>query len=201
MKRSLFFVGMGAMALATPLFLSSCSSSDDAASETPTPYTGEAVKTSFTLSVGLPKGNGSNGAKAFTGTRMTDAVAQAQSTPVFRGMDNMTLIPFVVSSENKVASGAARLGTSNVNLPNAVQNSLTNDQLTTTGNAKVYTDVTIPLTTNAFLFYGKAIDKSAGQPISDVSDKFTYGQLTADGLTVGAPDGIHSLRQQSLLLQ
>lgn len=51
MKKNFLFLGMGAMALATPLFLSSCSSSDDAASETPTPYTGEAVKTSFTLSV------------------------------------------------------------------------------------------------------------------------------------------------------
>ena len=157
MKRSLFFVGMGAMALATPLFLSSCSSSDDAASETPTSYTGEAVKTSFTLSVGLPKGNGSNGAKAFLGTRMTDDITQAQSTPVFRGMDNMTLIPFAGVSTS-VASDATRLGDSNISLPNAVANSLTSSQLTKTGNAHVYSDVSVPLTTNAFLFYAKAID-------------------------------------------
>ena len=59
MKRNLFFIGMGAMALATPLFLSSCSSSDDIA-DNPGNTTGEAVKTSFTLSVGMPGGNSSS---------------------------------------------------------------------------------------------------------------------------------------------
>lgn len=186
MKRSLFFVGMGAIALATPLFLSSCSSSDDAASETPTPYTGEAVKTSFTLSVGLPKGNGSNGAKAFTGTRMTEDIAQAQGTPVFRGMDNMTLIPFAGVSD-AVASNATPIG-SNISLPNAVANSLTKDQLTTTGNAHVYSDVSVPLTTNAFLFYAKAIDgTTAGDTISSDEDKANYGTLKETGLSAGKP--------------
>ena len=187
MKRSLFFVGMGAIALATPLFLSSCSSSDDAASETPTPYTGEAVKTSFTLSVGLPKGNGSNGAKAFTGTRMTDAVAQAQTTPEFRGMDNMTLIPFAGVSTS-VASDATRLG-NNISLPNAVANSLTSSQITKTGNAHVYSDVSVPLTTNAFLFYAKAIDgETAGATISSDADKAKYGTLTASDLKESKPE-------------
>lgn len=190
MKRSLFFVGMGAIALATPLFLSSCSSSDDAASETPTPYTGEAVKTSFTLSVGLPKGNGSNGAKAFLGTRMTDDITQAQTTPKFRGMDNMTLIPFHLGTAGNTLTGTeARLGNSNVKLPNTVANSVT--KLTTTGNAKVYTDVSVPTTTNAFLFYGKAIDKEAGQPINDSGDMFKYGTLTPAGLDAGNPTGIN----------
>jgi hypothetical protein len=192
MKRSLFFVGMGAMALATPLFLSSCSSSDDAASETPTPYTGEAVKTSFTLSVGLPKGNGSNGAKAFTGTRMTDDITQAQSTLVFRGMDNMTLIPFHLGTAGNTLTGTeTRLGDSNIKLPNTVANSVAKDQLTTKGNAKVYTDVSVPTTTNAFLFYGKAIDNEAGQPISSADDKFKFGTLTAVGLDAGNPTGIN----------
>lgn len=50
MKKNLFIIGMGAMALATPLFLSSCSSSDDIA-DTPATNNNEAVKTSFTLSV------------------------------------------------------------------------------------------------------------------------------------------------------
>jgi len=175
------------MVLATPLFLSSCSSSDDAASETPTPYTGEAVKTSFTLSVGLPKGNGSNGAKAFTGTRMAEDVTQAQETPGFRGMDNMTLIPFAGVTD-AVANTATRIGSSNINLPNAVANSLTSTQLTKTGNAHVYSDVSVPLTTNAFLFYAKAIDgTTAGAIISSDVDKAKYGTLTAAKLGDGAP--------------
>lgn len=185
MKRSLFFVGMGAIALATPLFLSSCSSSDDAASETPTPYTGEAVKTSFTLSVGLPKGNGSNGAKAFTGTRMSDR--EVQSAGNFRGMDNMTLIPFTTGAAVTTSDNPAG---SNINLPNATANTLTQDQLTQTGNAHVYTDVSVPVGVASFLFYGKAVDATAGTDASTPADMFKYGSLTTAGLDAGAPAGI-----------
>ena len=186
MKRNLFFIGMGAMALATPLFLSSCSSSDEIA-DNPGNTTGEAVKTSFTLSVGMPGGNSSS-AKANPATRMGDEVTQAQTTPVFRGMDNMTLIPFAGVS-NAVASDASRLG-SNINLPNAVANSLTSSQITKTGNAHVYSDVSVPLTTNAFLFYAKAIDgETAGASISSDADKAKYGTLTATNLTGDKPDG------------
>lgn len=188
MKRNLFFIGMGAMALATPLFLSSCSSSDDIA-DNPGNTTGEAVKTSFTLSVGLPGGSSSN---AKPSTRMTDATAQAQETPVFRGMDKMTLIPFHLGTAGNTLTGSeTRLGNSNIKLPNTVANSVAKDQLTTKGNAKVYTDVSVPTTTNAFLFYGKAIDKEAGQPITDSEDKFKYGTLTAAGLDAGNPTGIN----------
>ncbi len=187
MKRNLFFIGMGAMALATPLFLSSCSSSDDIADNTGN-TTGEAVKTSFTLSVGMPGGNNSS-AKANPATRMGEDITQAQTTPVFRGMDNMTLIPFAGVS-NAVASDASRLGNSNITLPNAVANSLTSSQITKTGNAHVYSDVSVPLTTNAFLFYAKAIDgTSAGTTISSDADKAKYGTLAASGLEGGKPDG------------
>ncbi len=189
MKKNLIYMGMGAMALVTPLLLSSCSSDDPSGQVAPTP-TGETVKTSFTLSVGLPKGNGSNGAKGNFGTRMTDAVAQAQGIPVFRGMDNMTLIPFTIVKD-AVTSDASRLGNSNIKLPNAVANSLTKDQLTTTGNAHVYSDVSVPLTTNAFLFYAKAIDgTTAGAAISSDADKAKYGTLKADKLEEGAPANI-----------
>ena len=182
MKKNLFIIGMGAMALATPLFLSSCSSSDDIA-DNPATNNNEAVKTSFTLSVGLPGGNNTSSAKP--ATRMAEDITQAQTTPVFRGMDNMTLIPFVVTGDNAVGANATRLGSSNVNLPNAVINSLTKDQLKTTGNAKVYTDVSVPLTTNAFLFYGKAIDDVAGTDASTVENMFKYGTLKKDGLDGG----------------
>ena len=174
------------MALATPLFLSSCSSSDDAASETPTPYTGEAVKTSFTLSVGLPKGNGSNGAKAFTGTRMSDK--EVQSTGNFRGMDNMTLIPFTTGAA--VTTSDTRAGSTNINLPNTTKNTLLSGQITTTGNAHVYTDVSVPVGVRSFLFYGKAVDATAGTDASTPADMFTYGSLTTAGLSDGTPSCI-----------
>ena len=179
---------MGAMALATPLFLSSCSSSDEIA-DNPGNTTGEAVKTSFTLSVGLPGGSSSN---AKPSTRMTDATAQAQTSPEFRGMDKMTLIPFHLGTAGNTLTGTeTRLGNSNIKLPNTVANSVAKDQLTTKGNAKVYTDVSVPTTTNAFLFYGKAIDKEAGQPITDPGDMFKYGTLSPAGLDAGNPTGIN----------
>ncbi len=118
---------------------------------------------------------------------MGEDVTQAQTSPVFRGMDNMTLIPFA-GIKDAVASTATRIGSNNIKLPNAVANSLTKDQLTTTGNAHVYSDVSVPLTTNAFLFYAKAIDgTTAGAAISSDADKAKYGTLTADKLDAGAP--------------
>lgn len=188
MKKNLFFLGMGAMALATPLFLSSCSSSDDAPNDTPVPYTGEAVKTSFTLSVGLPKGNSSNGAKGNFGTRMSETETQAQETPVFRGMDNMTLIPF--STTKAITSSDTRTGSTNINLPNTTANTLLAGQITKTGNAHVYTDVSVPVGVSSFLFYGKAIDATAGTDASEAADMFKYGSLTKAGLSDGTPSGI-----------
>lgn len=186
MKKNLIYMGMGAMALVTPLLLSSCSSDDPSGQVAPTP-TGEMVKTSFTLSVGLPKGNGSNGAKGNFGTRMSEDVTQAQQTPGFRGIDNINLIPFAVSG-TAVSSNDARAGEQNITLPNTTPNSLTN--LTSTGNAHVYNDVSVPVGTNAFLFYGKAVDATAGTDASEPADMFEYGSLKADGLKAGAPSGI-----------
>ena len=179
------FLGMGAMALATPLFLSSCSSSDDTPNDTPVPYTGETVKTSFTLSVGLPKGNSTNGAKGNFGTRMGEEVTQAQGTPVFRGMDNMTLIPFNTGAA--ITTSDSRAGDKNIDLPNTTTNTLLSSQITKTGNAHVYTDVSVPVGVKSFLFYGKAIDATAS---ANSTTEFTNGSLTADGLPAGAPSGI-----------
>lgn len=186
MKKNVL-LGLGAMTLCVPLFLSSCSSSDDATETPVNPNSTGSVKTDFTLSVGLPKTT-TSGAKS----RVSDATAQAQTTPVFRGMDNMTLIPFALKTAgNTVTSSDTRIGTANINLPNAVANSLTSSQITTTGNAKVYTDVSVPLTTNAFLFYAKAIDATAGTDASTADEKFKYGTLTRAGLSDGNPSSIN----------
>lgn len=184
MKKNLFIIGMGAMALATPLFLSSCSSSDDIA-DTPSTNNSEAVKTSFTLSVGIP-GGGSSNAKPMT--RMGEDITQAQETPAFRGMDNMTLIPFTTKAA--ITTSDNRAGNTNINLPNATVNTLLSTQITTTGNAHVYTDVSVPVGVASFLFYGKAVDDNAGTDASTPADMFKYGSLTTAGLSAGAPSGI-----------
>lgn len=190
MKKNFLFLGMGAMALATPLFLSSCSSSDDVPNDTPVPYTGETVKTSFTLSVGLPKGNSASGAKSNFGTRMSEEVTQAQGTPVFRGIDNISLIPFAKTSA--IASNDVRLG-SNITLPassaGGQNNVYESSAAKGTDHATVYANVNIPVGTATFLFYGKAIDNTAATAITSDQDKHKFGTLTADGLT-GEPADI-----------
>lgn len=183
MKKNLFIIGMGAMALATPLFLSSCSSSDDIA-DAPSTNNSEAVKTSFTLSVGIP-GGGSSNAKPMT--RMGEDITQAQETPTFRGMDNMTLIPFTTQAAITTSDTPAG---SNINLPNATANTLLSTQITKTGNAHVYTDVSVPVGVKSFLFYGKAVDATAGTDASTVAEMFKYGSLTTAGLSAGAPKDI-----------
>ena len=184
MKRNLFFIGMGAMVLATPLFLSSCSSSDDIADNTGN-TTGEAVKTSFTLSVGLPGGSSSN---AKPSTRMSDT--EVQSTGNFRGIDNINLIPFAKTSA--IASTDVRLG-SNITLPSSATNGQNNVYESSaakgTDHATVYANVSVPVGTASFLFYGKAIDNTAATAITSDADKHKFGTLTSEGLT-GEPAAI-----------
>ena len=120
---------------------------------------------------------------------MGEDVTQAQTSPVFRGIDNINLIPFAISGD-AVSNSDSRVGDQNITLPNTTANSLTTDQLTSTGNAHVYNDVSVPVTTNAFLFYGKAIDASAGTNASSVADMFKYGTLKADGLSEATLSGI-----------
>ena len=182
MKTHYYFLSV--LALGLPLALTSCSSADDA-EPTTVVKPGEAVKTSFTLSVGLP-GGGSNGAKPLT--RMGEDITQAQTTPGFRGMDNMTLIPF--STTKAITSSDTRTGTKNIDLPNATKNTLLTDQITSTGNAHVYTDVSVPVGVKSFLFYGKAVDATAGTDASKAADMFKYGSLIKAGLSDGAPSGI-----------
>lgn len=183
MKKNFLFLGKGAMALATPLFLSSCSSSDDAPNDTLVPYTGETVKTSFTLSVGLPKGNSTSGAKSNFGTRMSKDVTQAQGTPTFRGIDNICLIPFAKTS---AISGSDKRLSENITLPASTTDGKSNVYESSaakgTDHATVYANVNIPVGTATFLFYGKAIDNAAATAISSDADKHKFGTLTADGL-------------------
>ena len=185
MRKDFLFYGL--LALCAPIALTSCSSDDAENGGTPPNGASQAVKTSFTLSVGLP-GSGASNAKPFAGTRMTDAVAQAQTTPSFRGMDNMTLIPF--STTAAITSSDTRTGSTNINLPNTTANTLLSGQITSTGNAHVYTDVSVPVGVSSFLFYGKAVDATAGTDASVAADMFKYGSLTTAGLSDGAPSGI-----------
>lgn len=170
MRKFLQFAFVGAIAL-TGFGLASCSSDDDLDNPNGGGLSGEAVKTTFTIS--FPE----NVAK----TKQTDATVQsAETVAYFRGMDNIVLLPFVAQGDaaaDPVADNVLPLGSA-ISLTNmikpseqTVSNSIPAATLTKAkGNAVLYSDVDIPLGTGSFLFYGKAIDNG--------TEKFVNGALT-----------------------
>ena len=168
MRKFLKFAFVGAIAL-TGFGFTSCSSEEDF--DETTTLSGEAVKTTFTIS--FPE----NVAR----TKQTATTVQnAETVAAFRGMDNIVLIPFITQGDagaDPVASTTAPLGKAialtNIIKPSeqTVTNSIPAATLTTAkGNAVLYNDVDIPLGTGSFLFYGKAINQG--------TEKFVDGALT-----------------------
>ena len=174
MRKFLKYAFVGAIAL-TGFGLVSCSSDDDLDNST-TGLTGEAVKTAFTIS--FPE----NVVK----TKQTAAIVQESPTIAsFRGMENIVLIPFgeagdknytnddaPVKPTSKKIGGAITLN--NITLPTSAAtttagNTIPAGKLLENSNAVLFNDVTIPLGTSSFLFYGKAKDEGA--------DKFVTGAL------------------------
>lgn len=115
----------------------------------------EVVKTEF--SIELP-----NQVKAGP-NRMPSTTVQKDGRSQFQGMTSIFLVPFVKQSD--IVSGDNRLG-NNIHLGDIADASA----LGTVSNAKVYTNVSIPLTTASFLFYAKSA--AAGT-------KFEVGSLAA----------------------
>ena len=171
MRKFLKYAFVGAIAL-TGFGLASCSSDDDLDNPNGGGLSGEAVKTTFTIS--FPE----NVAK----TKQTATTVQnAETVASFRGMDNIVLLPFITQGDadaDPVASDVLPLGAqitlTNIIKPSeqTVSNSIPAATLTTAkGNAVLYNDVDIPLGTGSFLFYGKAINQG--------TEKFVDGAITA----------------------
>lgn len=183
MKKNYVYALMSAIALVGAVSLSACSSSDDVVDVNPT-FDGEAVKTQFTIS--FPQ----NVAK----TRQTaGTVQQTEDLAGFRGMDNIVLYPFAATAEAKpvpltdaytlpINSSSLKLGDritlSKLVKPTAadVDNTIpaytsAGTGLTQNNNSVLFNDVTIPIGTGSFLFYGKAIDNAT------YTDKFYNGSL------------------------
>ena len=117
-------------------------------------------------------------------TKQTTEVTQAQSTPYFRGMQDIVMIPFDISGI-EVTDGDSRLGDYNIVLPMAgsrppVSANNTINSLNTNSQSQVYQDVEITLGTNAFLCYGKATGE----------DNMANGSLVCTGLEAGTVSGI-----------
>jgi len=187
MKKYLNYAFAGAIALTGAVGFASCSSSgEDVVGNTPVNNPTnipeqEAVKTQFTIS--LP----SNVARA--NTRQSAATVQdLQTIASFRGMDNIVLLPFAATgafSTDPVLSTAYKLS-DKISLTKIIEpssadvtNSIPASTLENVSNSVLYKDVTIPVGTGSFLFYGKAIDSG--------TDKFVNGSLT---MTEGQPSAI-----------
>ena len=127
MKKYLIFGMMGAIALT----FNACSSEDEVANLNPT-YDGEAVKTSFTISVGDVK----------SPTRMqADPVQQDE---LFNGMTDIYLFP-----AKAAITGTTVTSESYINLPDFTAFS---DEVKT-AQGKIYSDVAFSVGVNNFLFY------------------------------------------------
>lgn len=141
-----FALGAATLLLSTAGF-TACSSEDTFTGG----YSGESVKTQFAINI--PVANSVNG-------RLSQDIVQGQNQPVFRGMDNIKLIPFTQQpGEGLTGNDVIGLG------------AILNDELAEGTNAKVYYDVEIGQGVSHFLFYGEA--KGSG-------DAKTNGALDAN---------------------
>ena len=132
--------------------LASCSS-DEAIEPNPT-FDGETVKTAFTIS--FPNAIQS---------RM--AATEVQQSGNFRGLDDFYLVPFgkavSAGTETKLGSIITLSSFSSFDYSSA--------------NAKVYSGTTVPIGTNHFLFYAKAIDATANTALTSDAQKHQFGTL------------------------
>lgn len=134
LKNKNFALGTAALLLSTAGF-TACSSED---TFTGSSFTGEAVKTQFAINIPV--------AKSSVNGRLSQEVVQGQSTPEFRGMSKIKLIPFSGTPSEGTAlpsSGAIVLGDIDAT------SGLTN-------GTKFYGSTAVPVNTSHFLFYGEA---------------------------------------------
>ena len=176
------FALMSAIALTGAAGFTACSSEDELTNTNPT-FDGESVKTQFAINI--PRAGKST-------TRMGQDVVQGQTTPIFRGMSDIQLIPIKVgttpSDAGNPVEGTNTFLANAIKLPNITggNDGDANGELIDNSNSKLYTDVDVPVETNAFLFYGKATDKAAGTLSADQVNGALLPSYVTSGLTEGA---------------
>lgn len=163
MKQLLFSKALlsAATLMVGALAFTACSNDEFDGNTNPT-YDGESVKTQFAINIPV----------AGKSTRLGQNIVQGQADPVFRGMDNIRLVPF--TSTNSLA------GTTALQYNPIVLGAI--DALSGTGKYKVYSDVDIPVGTKSFLFYGEAktgtdaSDKTNGAIVPSFEKGWTMGE-------------------------
>ena len=159
MKKINKYLLMGSVALTGAMGLASCSSED-----TPdTPGNGDvtAVKTQFALNI--PRANG--------GTRMSESNTQGGGNN-FLGIEDIHMYTFDAEPGNSSTStsSVSNLGSISKDYdPNITENS----------SSKIFSDVTVPVGTKYFLFYGHASQGNGKTNLSD-ENNFKLGTLAVE---------------------
>lgn len=169
MKKIQSIALMMAIALTGTVGFTACSSEDIIDENVVYDSNGNAgVKSEFVISI--PR-------SVVRTTRMSGAITQNAGTEgQFRGIDNISLIPFSVTPP----TGSSEKNTDIIKLGYIASNGLGKAGYI---NYKVYTNEFVPVGTKHFLFYGKAIDNEAEVAITSMDDKFKYGVIKPTGLT------------------
>lgn len=139
--------------------MTSCSNEEITPDNVNPTYNGESVKTQFAINI--PAAGKKN-------TRLAQDIVQGQADPQFRGIDNISLIPFTITP------AAGETGGTIINL-GAIQPG----ELGKGTGAKVYYDVDLATGVNNFLFYGEAIE-ATGAKKANGALKATIGSAVND---------------------
>ena len=171
MKKNSIFALMSAIALSGTIGFSSCSSSYDEVITNPD-YNPEenSVKTEFAIS--LPNYVGS-------ATRQSDIITQAQEDPVFRGMQDLVLIPYDAAVTSESTPWKSKI----FNSLGTIAATSGWDQASQ--KAKVYKTLDVPVGTKVFMFYGQAITNGTNFNNGALNPPTSYaGAASAYGFTL-----------------
>ena len=157
MRKFLKFAFVGAIAL-TGFGFTSCSSDEDF--DETTTLTGEPVKTSFTISISDVKSN----------PKLKQTLAEAQVDNAFKGMSEITIFPHSAAITAGTTFTAAKFTLADFSAFDLTQ-----------VNAKVYSDVAVPVGTTDFLFY--AATGTGNQANGALTATYSTTDNTTAGIT------------------
>ena len=152
-----------AAAMVSTFAMTSCKDKAELAEQGQGSYNGETVKTEFAIALPNQVAGGPN--------KMPSASAQVNCPTQFQGITGITLVPF--DKQGVIAGADTRLGT-NIALTEDVASA----DITKPSHAKVYSNVSIPLSTASFLFYAKS---------AATGTKFEVGSIVPSNLTNDNP--------------
>ena len=156
----------GAVALLGTAGFTSCKEKNGPVDPGTGNYNGETVKTEFLINIA------DNAAGPADRWNMPGTTVQVDETRAsFRGMDSIRLVPYAADYSGRIGKTIvlSPIVAGTTGLPNK-------------SNSKLYSNVAIPLGTERFLFYGKAVDMTAGTPITTVAQMHQFGTLAMAGL-------------------